>query len=925
MMNPFPRPLSLLLLALCGAIVSAELTDAQWAAMKAEKLAKPRVIANDDGCDATSYLKSTGEPTKENYYKFMLDHVKGTAVTTVSYCPFAVGFAVSYPSEVTDRFKGGTVSDAYADITGELLKRYGRDCMMLAQDFARENGLEFFACMRMNDVHDNYMGAEWMCDWKKEHPEYLFGTAENRPLHGEWTAYDYACPEVRARMVAILREMMERYDVDGLELDFYRNLEFFKSLAWERSVSQEERDAFTDMMRTIRAEAERIGRAKGRPVVILCRLPEATDLCRFIGLDVEKWMEEGLFDLYAGGGDRGYYLPAAELAAKCRQYGLKYYGVVNDAYHFGGVFNRNTVPAYHGLQAVAYAAGATGVYLFNCFYFPEAIRTSVIDGKSLRFKEKSYFVSHQHENNWGMMPDGYKQFNRLPELSPYRKFYGSIRKDYVLEVGDDFSDPSVANLPPEEKPTATLYLDVRGHAGDLRVLLNGQELQAGAPNGTTVPYEVPLSPLKTGANTLTLDATASMGTMGAREHLYDGDVHLGHLGRPWWSIYLSGAGTKLIEDGAYRMNDNLTTPNGLVNMLRLFSGLGGAPFRLEFDLKTFPDNAPETAAVRLADGRNIDVIDFRPNEIRLKYADVGVPFATADGFHRYGIDMRGGKLTLWADGKALFTRVPLTKAVGDPRLCLSGHNFIIPPDSNWESMLMGSLNGPGTGSSCWKNGDLFSDMVVCDAVLNVKFPPAIPQELKDAVARIPAWQYEADYADGALPDMPNTTTTYGKPVAAPDGRRGVLIDNEIEGNVDGGIFLKDSAIADSGRRFFAAEWTVLPVRASKASPLQNVFQMVLRPTSGPGKFLNFVFEFNQENIAAPWGPLPFFTDRPRRCLAVADMQTRTGVLYVNGMVAGYGEIEERDEANAGGLCWGDLSPGVGGAYILEGVKLATFD
>ena len=35
----------------------------------------------------------------------------------------AVGFAVSYPSEVTDRFKGGTVSDAYADITGELLKR----------------------------------------------------------------------------------------------------------------------------------------------------------------------------------------------------------------------------------------------------------------------------------------------------------------------------------------------------------------------------------------------------------------------------------------------------------------------------------------------------------------------------------------------------------------------------------------------------------------------------------------------------------------------------------------------------------------------------------------------------------------------------------------------------------------------------------
>ena len=55
------------------------------------------------------------------------------------------------------------------------------------------------------------------------------------------------------------------------------------------------------------------------------------------------------------------------------------------------------------------------------------------------------------------------------------------------------------------------------------------------------------------------------------------------------------------------------------------------------------------------------------------------------------------------------------------------------------------------------------------------------------------------------------------PAPAPGGQKGVLFDNEIEGNVDGGVFLNDNALATSGKRYLAAAWTVTPVRDMAAT------------------------------------------------------------------------------------------------------------
>ena len=50
---------ALMALACAAALAAQELTDAEWAALKAAALAKPRVIVNHDGCDATAWPASS--------------------------------------------------------------------------------------------------------------------------------------------------------------------------------------------------------------------------------------------------------------------------------------------------------------------------------------------------------------------------------------------------------------------------------------------------------------------------------------------------------------------------------------------------------------------------------------------------------------------------------------------------------------------------------------------------------------------------------------------------------------------------------------------------------------------------------------------------------------------------------------------------
>ena len=99
---------------------------------------------------------------------------------------------------------------------------------------SRANGLEVFLSFRVNAGRDpNFEQVAF----QSEHEDWLVNFNEDREgapklyferLDGELNQlkWDYANAELRAYQVAVLQELVDNYEVDGLQLDFARGAPF---------------------------------------------------------------------------------------------------------------------------------------------------------------------------------------------------------------------------------------------------------------------------------------------------------------------------------------------------------------------------------------------------------------------------------------------------------------------------------------------------------------------------------------------------------------------------------------------------------------------------------------------------------------------------------------------------------------------------
>jgi len=143
----------------------------------------------------------------------------------------------------------------------------------------------------MNDIHCVDAPRHIMHDriWA-EHPEYWRETAREfeSPID---RALDYGHEAVRAHMLAYLREMIERYEMDGVELDFMRQPFNFRA-----GCEVEGAALMTELVRQVRAATQARAAALGRPVRLAARVPSRPDTSRRLGLDAVAWAREGLVD-----------------------------------------------------------------------------------------------------------------------------------------------------------------------------------------------------------------------------------------------------------------------------------------------------------------------------------------------------------------------------------------------------------------------------------------------------------------------------------------------------------------------------------------------------------------------------------------------------------------------------------------------------
>jgi hypothetical protein len=174
------------------------------------------------------------------------------------------------------------------------LHQQGLDPYALWIRRAREKGLSPWISMRMNDLHNvddpqSYMHSTF---WR-EHPEHR-RMEWRMATNSDWRnrAFDFNHPEVREYHFRLIEEYCERYDFDGLELDWMRFGFHFKP-----GQEQQGGEALTGFMRRTRTLLNTWEKKRRHPIALGARVPTRPQTARAMGMDGARWAAEGLVQM----------------------------------------------------------------------------------------------------------------------------------------------------------------------------------------------------------------------------------------------------------------------------------------------------------------------------------------------------------------------------------------------------------------------------------------------------------------------------------------------------------------------------------------------------------------------------------------------------------------------------------------------------
>ena len=468
--------------------------------MRQEKLNQPRpVIHNNDGCDAYLYPEERGFSIS-NFLDYRSVGLKGTDVSTISYCTISSSFG-----QFTHHTKVGEFLTLTHDRPGRLnivpeFVKLKTDPLKVTCNFAHKNGIEFFWSNRINDTHDAGHTPENPYErWSKlktEHPEYLFGAVGERLPHGRWSAVDFSHKEIRDLCVQYYSEVCEHYDIDGIELDFFRHLYLFGDVARGSVASAEQLGMMTDMLTQIREMTEKVGMKKGKPILLLIRVPDSEKYCRSVGIDLEKWLTKGLVDIVVGS---GYFRlnPWEYLVELGNKYGVKVYAGLSEprVKKESPLLKRLQSPVYRARSATALQAGVDGIYIFNEYNTRIKYLSEIGNKNKLIDKNNLYFVTYRNASPNSYLKDGYN-YSNIPIITPSDPIsIGSDSVEFKLEIGD-------------ENYQAKIALILYSQGGDPEVVkayLNGTKLKfkKTTDEGLSV-FEISMESVKPGENNLQL-------------------------------------------------------------------------------------------------------------------------------------------------------------------------------------------------------------------------------------------------------------------------------------------------------------------------------------------------------------------------------------------------------------------------------------
>ena len=252
---------------------------------------RPRLIYYNDAHHF--HGKRIEPPASIHMLQWPVDEVLGTGVdllvlglgyADVYFHDSKVGRVVGQRKEVWENYIDWRIMRMV-----EAARERGTDQLREVIERGRDMGLTVFPSLKLQCSSQPGSERCGLLKWERG-PEVCIGD----PGRAQW-CYDFANELVRQHKLAVLREVLEDYEADGIELDFMFDTFYFKEAEIERNTALMSR-----FVSQIRELAEEIGGRQGREIPIMARVALKREENLAIGLDVETWLRERSIDFVVG-------------------------------------------------------------------------------------------------------------------------------------------------------------------------------------------------------------------------------------------------------------------------------------------------------------------------------------------------------------------------------------------------------------------------------------------------------------------------------------------------------------------------------------------------------------------------------------------------------------------------------------------------
>jgi hypothetical protein len=313
----------------------------------------------------------------------------------------------------------------------------------------RKRKLEAFWNHRVNEVdrEANGGGLQMMAiePVKKMHPDWLI---RSWWWQGFW---NYAVEDARNYRLQILKELASNYEFDGIQLDFSRHVPCLPpGHQWEL------RKGVTEYVRQARLLLLSLEKKRGRPYLLLAKVPETLAGCHIDGFDVEVWARDGLVDVLVLG-DRSIDVDLSGFRRVISGTSVMLQPCLDD-HHATDGYKFPPTEFFRAVFSNWWAQGADSVMTFNWSCAPPEVAKSigsepgpishqeayrcVGSTETLKFKNKLFVVQRRGGYPWA---EGYFNRNDVAQL-PVELANEGTPISLTLDIRDEFAFEKVKQV-----------------------------------------------------------------------------------------------------------------------------------------------------------------------------------------------------------------------------------------------------------------------------------------------------------------------------------------------------------------------------------------------------------------------------------------------------------------------------------------------